>query len=51
MKDNNNDPDSHEHWVSGNILEDINFIINLSRSDHVENLQQDENIEYDSKMS
>lgn len=51
MKNANCQPYSHEHWISGNILEDIEFIINLSRRDHIEDLQENENIEYDGEMS
>jgi len=51
MKDANSKPDTHEHWVSGDILEDVKFVIDLSCSNHVEDLKDNENIEYDSEMS
>jgi len=30
MEDANGKPDTHEHWVCGDILEDVKFIIDLS---------------------
>jgi len=51
LTDNNYEPNTTEHWVSENSLENVEFIINLSGSEHVEYLQEDEYIEVDCQMS
>jgi hypothetical protein len=38
MKKANGNPNTHEHWVGGNIFKDVNLIVDLSGSNHVEDL-------------
>lgn len=45
LNDNNNSPDSHECWISGDSLKDVDLVGNLSRANHVEDLHEDEEVE------
>lgn len=42
LDNKDNSPDNHEGWVSKDSTEDVNFVIDLSGADHVEDLHEDE---------
>lgn len=46
-----NSPDDDKGWVLQDSFEDIDFIIDLSGADHVEDLHEHEEIEYNGQMS
>jgi hypothetical protein len=47
----NNNPNTNKHGICKESFKDVNLIINLSRSKHVENLEAHEQIEDDSHVS
>jgi len=51
LNDGNDNPDDAERWVTQDSLEDIEFVINLSWADHVEDLHEHEEVEDNGKMS
>jgi len=46
LDDNNDGPDNNEGRISGDTSEDVNFVIDLSRADHVEHLHEHEQVEH-----
>ena len=48
MCDDNKEPDSDEHRVGCNAWEDIDFILNFPCSKHIEDLENNEQVEHDS---
>lgn len=42
LNDNNDGPDNQESLVGEDVLENVDFIMNLSGADHVEDLTEDE---------
>jgi len=51
MENADGNPNTHEHWVGGHILEDVKLIVDLSGSNHVEDLKDNKHIEHNSEMS
>jgi len=51
LAENNNDPDSNEHWVGVHSGEDVDLILNLSSSEHVKDLEHDEKIEHNREVT
>lgn len=51
LNDGNDNPDDAERWVTQNSFQDIEFVINLSRADHVKDLHEHEQVEDNGKMS
>lgn len=51
LDDDNDGPNDDEGRVSGDTIEDIQLVVNLSRANHVENLHENEQIENNGQMS
>jgi hypothetical protein len=51
LSSNDDNPNSDEHRVSENSFEDVLFIIDLSSTEHVENLEEYKQVENDSQVS
>lgn len=47
----NNCPNNPESWVGADTTEDVDLVIDLSGTNHVENLHENEQVENDSKVS
>ena len=46
LSNDDDDPDAHEHWVGEDAREDIDLIMDLSGSEHVEDLEKHEQVEH-----
>jgi len=51
LANNNNEPNTAEHRVGENTFENVDFVIDLSGSKHVENLEEYEDIEVNGQVS
>ena len=51
LHNNNNGPNDTKSWVCGDSLQDVLFIIDLSRADHVEDLHEHKQIENHSQVT
>ena len=51
VQDDDNKPDAYESWVAPEVLADVEFIVDLSRGYHVDDLQPDEQVEDESQVA
>lgn len=51
LSEDNNEPNSHEHGICKDTIEDVNLIIDLSGTEHVEDLEKHEKVEYNGQVS
>lgn len=51
LEDDNNGPNYNECWIGENTFKNIHLVVNLSCTDHVEDLHEDKHVEDDSQMS
>lgn len=51
LEDNDNGPDSQECWVSKDSFENVNLVIDLSSTNHVEDLHENKHVEYNGQVT
>jgi len=51
LDNDNNSPDDDESWIGKDSFKDIDLVSNLSGTDHVENLHENEQVENNGQVS
>jgi len=51
LDNDNNSPDDDESWIGKDSFKDIDLVSNLSGTDHVENLHENDKVENNGKVS
>lgn len=51
LTSNNDEPDNDEHGVIADTFEDVNFVIDFSGTEHVEDLEEHKEIEDNGQVS